>query len=649
MKNIRIASVSVDQTPLDWEQNLSNLRSALALCRSNGADLICFPELCLPGYGCEDMFFAKFVRERSLELLRSLIPETSGIVCSFGLPLEVKEEIFNTCALVADQKLLGFSAKHYLAKEGVYYEPRWFSPWNIGRVENVSLEGKLFPVGDLVFDLDGIGIAFEICEDAWADRRYGCELSSAGVDIFLNPSASHFAFGKQDIRKKIVVDGSQDFDAVYVYANHIGNDSGRLIFDGARLIADRGKLLLESPLLSFSKVAVSVLDVSVPGKKGSAETKRVISSFKFSSASKPPVAVEPPDTLDKNEEFFRAVSLGLFDYMQKSRSKGYVVSLSGGVDSAALSVLCASSLILPVKEIGLDEVKKRLSYWKEIQEIRSIDELLKLAVICVYQATENSSDVTFNAARSVASGIGASFLKFDISKLVNDYIGLLSQNQAEVSKAGLPTTLSWLENDTPLQNIQARVRGPGVWLVANLKNALLLATSNRSEASVGYTTMDGDTCGGLSPIAGVDKAFLREWLKWMEIQGSRFWKRLPELKPVNEQEPTAELRPKGSGQTDEADLMPYTVLDRIERLAVKEKLTPKEILEATEKFFPQYNKDQLKNWVKRFHILWSQNQWKRERYAPSFHLDDQSVDPKTWCRFPILSGGYKAELGDLDK
>jgi NAD+ synthase (glutamine-hydrolysing) len=207
--------------------------------------------------------------------------------------------------------------------------------------------------------------------------------------------------------------------------------------------------------------------------------------------------------------------------------------------------------------------------------------------------------------------------------------------------------LTWQTDDTALQNIQARARGPGAWLLANLRGALLLTTSNRSEAAVGYATMDGDTCGGLAPIAGIDKAFLLDWLKWMETTGPAGIGPLASLAVVNEQQPTAELRPPGAAQTDEGDLMPYRVLDAIERLAIRDKLMPIEVWERVCPQFPQYEKCQLADWVERFFQLWCRNQWKRERYAPSFHLDAENLDPKTWCRFPILNSGFGRELEQL--
>ncbi|HJT35992.1 MAG TPA: hypothetical protein VJ783_28475, partial [Pirellulales bacterium] len=157
----------------------------------------------------------------------------------------------------------------------------------------------------------------------------------------------------------------------------------------------------------------------------------------------------------------------------------------------------------------------------------------------------------------------------------------------------------------------------------------------------------GDTSGGLCPIAGIDKAFLRRWLVWLEERGPEGLHPIPALAAVNCQPPTAELRPLSRCQTDEDDLMPYDVLDEIERAAIRDKYTPLEVFLRIRGRFAHHMPEQLAVWVERFFRLWCRNQWKRERYAPSFHVDDENLDPKTWCRFPILSGGYERELAEL--
>ena len=178
-------------------------------------------------------------------------------------------------------------------------------------------------------------------------------------------------------------------------------------------------------------------------------------------------------------------------------------------------------------------------------------------------------------------------------------------------------------------------------MLANIKRAVLLTTSNRSEGDLGYATMDGDTSGSFAPIAGLSKTFIIQWLKCAESALDQ-----PGLSLVNQLQPTAELRPLERQQTDEADLMPYGVLVEIERHAIYFRKSPVEVYHAMKEGF---DNDVLKAYIRKFFRLWSANQWKRERLAPSLHLDDLNVDPRSWCRFPILSAGYVHELELLDK
>jgi NAD+ synthase (glutamine-hydrolysing) len=345
----------------------------------------------------------------------------------------------------------------------------------------------------------------------------------------------------------------------------------------------------------------------------------------------------------KEEEFARSVALALFDYLRKSRSQGFIVSLSGGADSTTVAVLIHLLAQFGCRELGFEKLSAKLPHIKSLASTKMADDagqqFVGKLMTCVYQSTRNSGVQTFEAAQAAARAVGGEFLNWNVDAMVDDYVRTVS--------AATHRELNWSDDDMTLQNIQARARGPGAWLLANLRDALLLTTSNRSEAAVGYATMDGDTCGGLAPIAGIDKAFILDWLKWMEKTGPAGIGPLPALSVVNNLKPTAELRPPSADQTDEADLMPYRLLDAIERAAIRDKLLPLEVFEAVRPQFPQYGTEQVGMWIERFFRLWCRNQWKRERYAPSFHLDDENLDPKTWCRFPILNSGFEKELTEL--
>ncbi len=659
MKLLKVAAAVLNQTPLDWEANKANMLGAIEAARGSGVHLLCLPELCVTGYGCEDAFHAPGVAETALRVLSEIVPATERMVVSVGLPVRHRGSLFNAACLIADRRIAGFAAKQNLAGEGIHYEPRWFKPWPAGAQVELEWGSRRYPLGDLVFSCDGVLIGFEICEDAWVAQRRGGGLARAGVDLILNPSASHFAFGKHAIRQRFVLEGSRAFQVSYVYANLLGNEAGRAIYDGDAMIASGGRMLASGPRFSYAdyQLTTAVIDVDhtrmqrvrtggVSADIGGAGCRCVEVPHTFprtAPEAEAAMAAEPAwerSAFLKEEEFTRAVALGLFDYLRKSGAQGFVVSLSGGVDSSAVACLSALLVHFGVQELGHARFRKKLAHIPALAAAAPDAPLVREILTCVYQSTRNSTLATQDAARAVAAAVGAQFCVFDVDPVVQQYVSIVSR--------ALGRELTWQTDDLALQNIQARTRSPSAWMLANLREALLLSTSNRSEAAVGYATMDGDTAGGLAPIAGIDKAFLRDWLRWLEQRGPDGAGPIPALAQVNRLSPTAELRPPASQQTDEDDLMPYVVLDAIERAAIRDKLMPVEVLSRLESAFRGlYDRAQLGVWIDRFFRLWSRNQWKRERYAPSFHLDDENLDPKTWCRFPILSGGFARELREL--
>ncbi|MFT7580741.1 MAG: NAD+ synthase (glutamine-hydrolyzing) [Myxococcota bacterium] len=658
MKLVKVGAAILNQTPLGWAVNVANILAAIAEAREAGVSLLCLPEMCITGYGCQDMFHSPSVQRLAFEVLRDeILPHTHGIVVSLGLPVLWRNSLFNAAALCSDGQIHGFVCKRYLAGDGVHYEPRWFKPWEAGFRSEVDFDGVDYPIGDMYFSVGGVRVGFEICEDAWVANRPGTTMAGRGVDIIMNPSASHFAFGKLETRKRFVIEGSRAFGVTYIYSNLLGNDSGRIVYDGGAMVASEGRLVAMGPRFLYADhhVTSAVVDVeqtrmiqtwtnSFRPRFEEVAHERVDVPFELpaitpQAVGEPEIAAWEASAFSKEEEFTRAVSLCLFDYLRRSFSRGFVISLSGGADSAACAALVALSLDLAVQDIGLDGVKARLSYDPRLAEATDARSLTQMLLLCVYQATRNSSETTRSAAEVVAKALNAEYMELDVDAMVENYVAMI--------ETAIGREMTWETDDLALQNIQARVRAPSVWMLANIRRALLVSTSNRSEAAVGYATMDGDTAGGISPIAGIDKAFLRQWLRWLETEGPHGLSPLPEMAAVNVQQPTAELRPLETAQTDEGDLMPYELLDAIERNAIGDKQDPLETFLFMRTQFPQYGPQQLAVWIERFFRLWCRNQWKRERYAPSFHVDDKNLDPKTWCRFPILSGGFERELGDL--
>ena len=379
MQLLKVAAGALNQTPLAWDQNLLNIDAAITEARTQGASLLCLPELCVTGYGCEDAFHSPGVQRTALAMLERIVPLTSGLVVSVGVPVLHRNALYNTACLIVDGKVAGFAAKRYLAGDGIHYEPRWFKPWPDGVRAEIEFNGHKVPMGDLLFEVGGIGIGFEICEDAWVAKRPGAALSVQGVDVILNPSASHFAFDKHEVRKRFVLEGSRAFGVTYVYANLLGNEAGRILFDGGTFIATGGKLVSQGPRFLFKEhsLAIAVVDIDAT-RMGQSRSSSFRPEPSDTWAGRVAVdyiwPLQHPERLEsavpaweasahlKEEEFTRAETLGLFDYLRKSRSEGFVVSLSGGADSSALVCLIALMVDLAVAELGFPEVLRRLGY-----------------------------------------------------------------------------------------------------------------------------------------------------------------------------------------------------------------------------------------------------------------------------------------------
>lgn len=643
MRNLTLSTAALNQTALDFDGNTSRILRAIEIAKSNNSQILCLPELAICGYGCEDEFFSLSLAARCEAAVQEIVEYTDGIMTVLGCPIYLQGELFNCAVVVKDKKVLGISAKKSLAREGLHYEPRWFTPWVSGKKVEIEYAGqKNVDFGDLYFRVGNVGVGIEICEEAWGPEQSLNGVSGA-CEIVLNLSASHFAIGKNNSRRQLIADASRALCVVYAYSNLLGVDSGKSIYDGSCFIGFNGKILVESSRFALDDVVVHCCAVDLNlvrvyklrqnsssrlGPSGLApyavRTEAFSNQFEGIAVHREIYAARP----SPEREFHDSITLALFDYMRKTHSKGYTVSLSGGCDSSATAYLVASMVHRGVDELGLSEFCRKTGF--EPGKFSDKKSLVAEILTCIYQSSANSSQVTEHAATELAKELSATFIKSSVKEVVDIYT-------AQAEKV-MGRKLTWEADDVTLQNIQARARAPFPWMMANIKSHILLTTSNRSEVSVGYATMDGDSAGGLAPIAGINKAFLRRWLVWAEKDCDSGIGAVKSLGLVNSQQPTAELRPASAQQQDEKDLMPYEVLNHIERYMVRDKMGTSEIAEVLAKDFPAIDRDLLEQHVLRFRTLWRQSQWKRERFASSFHVDDYSLDPNSWCRFPIISG-----------
>jgi NAD+ synthase (glutamine-hydrolysing) len=241
----------------------------------------------------------------------------------------------------------------------------------------------------------------------------------------------------------------------------------------------------------------------------------------------------------------------------------------------------------------------------------------------------------------VAEEVGATYYDGNIQQALDTHLQIIGQMTGE--------TPSWTNprHDIPLQNVQARLRGSLIWMLANLKGFLLIATSNKSEAAVGYATMDGDTSGGIAPLADVPKSLIIVWLDW----AARFHG-LSSIADVCAMPASAELRPPDRKQTDEDDLMPFPVLDQLMFAFVQRGQDPVEMFRTLWPVVgPTWYRGDAAAFaahIRKFVRLFCQAQWKRERFAISFRVTAFDLDPKTGFRFPPVQAPFTAELAELD-
>ncbi|TGN01832.1 NAD(+) synthase [Leptospira yasudae] len=637
MQSVRLTSVSLKTRVFDFEGNFAKIKKVLEL--ETNSDLILFPELCISGYGCEDSFFFPRIWKESWNTLTRILPLTENKIVVVGLPVFQNPYLFNCAAVLCNGAVAGIVPKSNLATTGVHYENRWFARGEEAQENFVAPDGSAVPFGSLVFETDHFSFGVEICEDSWVLQKPSIPLAEAGTDLILSPGASHFAFGKQRTRRQIFRESSRRESNVYLFSNLCGNESGRLIFEGGSMIVQNGKSIAESERLFFGdfNLCSSEIDFDASradraknfrpsgnrfGQKKSNEENKIYLGIEFPKRIPKVNQPIPELPITKEEEsyrdFTRAVALGLFDYLIQSKTKGYTLSLSGGADSSTCALLVTAMKKIAKQELGEDFFSS-----KGISE--------ESLLYTLYQATENNSDRTRSLAQALANDVGS--IHGDLT--IDSEVKTISEKISKITGV----SLNWDQHNLVLQNIQARVRSPIIWMLANLNGHLLLSTGNRSEAGAGYTTMDGDSSGSVAPLTGVSKEFILRWMRFIAEGRDPILPAYESVKEIVLSPPSAELKPLEDKQEDEKDLMPYPLLQKIEELFVVRGAGYSEIVQLlsgdpeVQKLAPGFLEDAVRKYIGLFH----RNQWKRERLPPSFHLDDYGLDPKSSFRFPILS------------
>jgi len=541
MRTFRIAMVQMNPTVGDLDGNVRRITAWLREAKKAKADLVAFPELAITGYPPEDLLLKpRFVADnrralqeivrhcRGLAAVVGYVSLSDGIDPKPARPSVVSAgacELYNAAAVIADQKLITTYCKWYLPNYGVFDESRYFHP------------GRRLPL----IRLRGTVVGVNICEDVWLPEGPTRFQAAAGAEIIVNISASPFHLGKSRVREQMLATRARENGVVLTYTNVVGGQD-ELVFDGNSVILDhqgeviaRGKAFEEDLIVADLNME-SVARARRTGRKNLLP-RLVASAVKVYTVSLPAVQKTRvravPDVtavLDQLEEVYRALTLGVRDYVRKNGFTRVVIGLSGGVDSALTAVLAVDAL-------GAENV------WG-------------LFMPSPYTSRDSHEDVAELGAR-----LAISVRTIPITTMFDTY------------RHALAETFAGRAPDTTEENLQARIRGNLLMAFSNKFGHLVLTTGNKSEMSVGYATLYGDMAGGFAVIKDVPKTMVYDLARLRNLRGTT-----PVIpKRTLDRPPTAELRPN---QKDEDSLPPYEILDPILQAYVEEDRSLEEIVEA---------------------------------------------------------------------
>jgi NAD+ synthase (glutamine-hydrolysing) len=507
---LRVALSQMNAVVGDIAGNEAKIAGTITAARDAGAQLVCFPELALTGYPPEDLLLKEHFLADARAALERLAAQTHGIVAVVGYP-ERAEDVHNSAAVLADGAIQASYRKLHLPNYGVFDELRYFQPGERGAT----------------IEIDGVTVGLTICEDIWQPGPPLSDEALSGARVIVNISASPYHAGKGVARERMIQQRARDDLAAVAFCALVGGQD-ELVFDGHSVVVDHeGTVLARAPQFEEALLVVDLDPVTVgsarlrdtrrraPAAAAAASVDR-LGSFTVGRTDDVPGGALVPTIAalpDPVEEIYGALVLGTRDYTRKNGFKHVVLGLSGGIDSTLVALIAVDAL-------GAD------------------------CVTCVTMPSPYSSQGTRGDAHRLAENLGVELLELPIEPMMRAF------------DVALGDVFAGREPDLAEENLQARIRGNLLMALSNKFGWLVLTTGNKSEMSVGYSTLYGDSAGGFAVIKDVPKQLVYRLTRHRdERSGGALVP--PELftRP-----PSAELR---ADQRDEDSLPPYAVLDAI--------------------------------------------------------------------------------------
>jgi NAD+ synthase (glutamine-hydrolysing) len=511
---LTLALAQVNARVGDLDGNVRLVREHIGRARDAGAELVLFPELVLTGYPPEDLLLKEHFLQAAQEALANVAGEAHGIVALVGFP-ERSDDVYNALAVLVDGKVHSVYRKTLLPNYGVFDEQRYFQAGEDA----------------MVLDLGRARLGLTICEDIWTPGHPATEEALAGATLIVNASASPYHAGKGRQREQMLVQRARDNLSAVAFCNSVGGQD-ELVFDGHSVVIDHeGTVLARAPQFAEA-LTLCTVDLQAAATARLRDTRlrppvrralpdvRHLGALERTPREARSLGGDVTPLLEPEAEVYAALCLGVRDYCAKNGFEHVVLGLSGGIDSTLV-------VLIAVDALGADKVT------------------------AVVMPSRYSSEGTQSDARALAANLGVQSLDLPIAPAMEVYERML----AGVFDGRKP--------DITEENLQARIRGNLLMALSNKFGWLVLTTGNKSENSVGYSTLYGDSAGGFAVIKDVPKTLV---YRLVDYRGGRDEEH-PVPRSIIERPPSAELRPD---QRDVDSLPDYDTLDAILEAYIEE-------------------------------------------------------------------------------
>ena len=539
MRTLRIALAQVNTTVGDFDGNLRRVKDAIGRAEALGAELVAFPEQTLPGYPAEDLLLKSEFIEANRRALEALAAEVTRSVVVVGVAHR-DDDVYNAAAVIAGGAVRGIYRKHHLPNYSVFDEKRYFQ---------AGAEPMVFGYGPVTFGVN-------VCEDMWyPDGPAVAQAGEGGAELLVCISSSPYFQGKTRDRERMLSTRAADNVACVAFVNQVGGQD-ELVFDGSSVILDEHGDVLARARAFEDDLIVADLDLESVFRArlrdprhrdgaawrgedhGFLPVKRVELPYaggkRDGARRRPRITPGIAPQLEAQAELYEALVLGLGDYVRKNRFETVVLGLSGGIDSALTATLAVDALG-PERVVGVSMPSR-------------------------FTAKRSEED-----AAELAERLGIRLVTVPIAGL------------AEAYDQALAPVFAGRAADVTEENLQARIRGNTLMALSNKFGWLVLTTGNKSEVSVGYNTLYGDTAGGFAVLKDVPKTVVYTLSRARNERALRAGQTPPIPESTLTRPPTAELRP---GQRDEDSLPPYAVLDPILEAYVEQDQSPQDLVAA---------------------------------------------------------------------